>query len=347
MNNGRPVAPEGYEPPAGQLALRVEPVAPRGGSPVARAVFGVLWSSVGSAFVPVAPVLANMLVAFGATLAYGNAGRRGQVMSLLAAVAAGAASTYFVQGVQGFPMTLVSIACAFALAWALVSGRLRTGVLLFVAALTMLAMIGTDMVSTSLEGTSITALVTSVVDEVVDSSVGSLDLEGKTALLEARDELLVYWPTIYFAVAATMALCSLLGARMAARASDVATPSLIEAIIAYDVPLWVAVLFALGAIAQMVGPSLPAWQDALTMVGANVVMSTRIALAQQGLSVLQWWMREHRVGWSARALVVLVAVWLEMAFALASAVGLLDVAVNFRHLKRERPDLVLGPTGER
>ena len=346
MNSKRPVAPEGFEPRGGQLAVRGQH-GPSGISSKTRTVFGVVWSLIGSTFVPVVPVLSNVLIAFGATLAYGNGGRRGQIISLLAALVAGGVSTYLTLDVYGLPMTLVSVACAFTLSWALVSGRFNTSWLLVAAAAVTAAMIGIDTVSTSLQGTTITNVVANVVDKVVEASIGSLDLEGTTALLETRDQMVMYWPTIYFVVGASTAVCSLLGARVAARASNVQVVSGLEAIAHYDVPLWVAVLFALGVAAQLLGPHLPAWREEVAMVGANVIMITRLALAQQGLSVLQWWLREHNVRWFTRTFAVFAAVWLEMLFALASVVGLLDVAMNFRRLDRGRPDLVPRPSGER
>ncbi len=264
---------------------------------------------------------------------------------MLVVMTASVTTAYLLLGIMAVPSTMVEVLCAHALACELVAGRLRTnGLLLEVVVLTF-SMIGIDMVSASMQDTSITELITTMVNQTVEVAMESVDLEGTAALLETRDSLVAYWPTLYFLVAAGVALCSLLGAWMGAKLSGVSVPA--GAIARFDVPLWVAVLFALGVAAELLGPVLPARQTEVAMVGANVVLCARIVLAQQGLSVLQWWMSERKVAWVARTSIVLIAVWLELSFALASVAGLVDVAVNFRGLKRGRPDLVQRSAGER
>ena len=340
-NSKRPVVPQGLKAHTNQLAVREE--VSRGRSPKSRFVFGLIWCFIGSAFVVSAPVLANVLIAFGATIAVTNGGTRERVITLSAALAVGTLCTYLLFGAYNVPMAVIAIVCACGIADAYVRDRVNAGSLLLVAASVTWAMLGTDMVSTSLQGTSIAELITSEVDAVVESNVGSLDLDGTAALLEARDSMVSYWPTLYFVVGLSMVVCSVLGSWLGVRTGGGSSKDLI---VRYDVPLWVAELFALGVAAQLLGPLLPNWQDEVSTIGANVVMCTRIALAQQGLSVLQWWMRERRAKWSMRTLVVMLAVWLELSFALASVVGLLDVAVNFRHIERGRPDLLPRPRQE-
>jgi 1-acyl-sn-glycerol-3-phosphate acyltransferase len=106
-------------------------------------------------------------------------------------------------------------------------------------------------------------------------------------------------------------------------------------------------LFALGVAAQLLGPVLPSWQKEVATVGANVVMCCRLVLLQQGLSVLQWWMREHRVPVFTRVFLLLMALWLEMSFALTSIAGILDVIFNLRHIPRRRPQFAPWSARER
>lgn len=344
MNDKRPAVPERSSAESRQLA------ATRDGSSSgrdvrSRLVRGMIWCLIGSALVAVVPVLANVMVAFGAAIAMSGGGRRERAAAYLGGIAMGCASTGLLVGAYDLPMTVTSVLCACAVADGVVRDRLRTGSLLLLVTAVTWAMMGTDMVSTSLQGTSIGELVTNVVNPVVEASEGSLDLSGTAALIEARDAMVVYWPTLYFVVGVALALSSLLGSLMGARASGAGVRA--GMLVRYDVPLWVAVVFALGVAIQLVGPHLPSWQDGVAMVGANVVMCARLALAQQGLSVLLWWMAERRAPSVARAMAVLAALWLEMSFALTSVVGLLDVGLNFRHMERRRPDLVRGPGGER
>lgn len=345
MNSKRPVVPEGLSSHDRQLAVYETPQATSGGSPRPSRIVGLVWCSVGSALVPLVPVLSCALAAFGMAVLISGGGRREQIMALLVALVAGLTGTYLLFGVYGLPMTALSVLCAFALARELAMGRLRSGGLIAEAAAVSLAMVGVDMVSTSLQGTSITELITDVVNQAVEMSTESLDLDGVTAVLETRDSLLVYWPTVYFVVGTGIALCSLFGAWLGVRTSGGRVePGVIAR---FDVPLWVAELFALGVVADVLGPRLPQWQREVAMVGANVVMCTRIVLAQQGISVLLWRLRERGAAWPRRAILAFLALWLEMSFALMSIVGIVDVAVNLRHLERNRQDLSLWPARER
>jgi hypothetical protein len=299
---------------------------------------GIVWCVAGSVLLSMMPVLSCAIIAFGAVQVIGSGSRREQVLAFLVSLVAAVGDTWLLAGVQDLPMSILSVVCAFALAAGLVSGRLRTGWLLLAVAAIQMVMIGVDTMSTSLQGTTITQLITDVVDQVVAGYMDSVDLDGTAVLLETRDELVAYWPSIYFAVAAGIALSSLAGSWLGAKASGVAVePGMIRR---YDVPLWVAELFAVGVVAQLLGPHLPQGQERVAVVGANVVMCTRVALAQQGLSVLSWLLHERGVHAPARVLAMMVAVWLELSLAPASVAGLLDVVVNFRRLERGRPDLI-------
>lgn len=338
MSGKRPVVPEGFESSQTALAVRDEGQRPSGMGTGQRLFSGVVWCLGGSVLLSMMPVLACTLIAFGAAQVIGTGSLRGQVLVLVAAIAAACADAFLLGGVYDIPMSVCSIVCAFAMAALLMTGRLSTGKVLVAVAAIQAAMIGIDTVSTSLQGTSITALITDVVDQVVKGYMGSVDLDGMATLLETRDQLVAYWPTIYFLVAAGIVLCSLAGAWLGTRASGLPTKA--GMISRYDVPLWVAVLFAVGVVVQLLGPYLPVGQEQAAMVGANVVMCTRIALAQQGLSVLLWLLRARGVHAPARVLALLVALWVELSLALVSVVGLLDVILNFRRLERGRPDLV-------
>ena len=344
MSSKRPVVPEGLDRSTNQLAVRKDDQNPseRGTRP--SFVLGIVWCAIGSAFLPLASVFANVLIAFGMTIALAGTKRYEQTVVLPVALVAATVAALTLFGVYAIPTTVISVLGAYALAWATVSGRLRTGVFLLVAIAIGCAGACSDAVMTSMQGTSVPELMAQAVDEVVESSMASLDLEGTAAILEARDTVLAYWPTMYFVVGLANALCALLGTWMGSKASRL--PVQEGMIVRYDVPLWVGVVFACGVAVELLGPRLPLWQEGSAMVGANMVMCARIALAQQGLSVLQWRMRGRSVVHPARILAVIAALWLEMSFALASVVGLLDVAVNFRHLKRGRPDILPRPRQE-
>lgn len=345
MSSKRPVVPEGLDRSTNQLAVRKDDQSPSKRSTRPSFVLGIVWCTIGSAFLPLASVFADVLIAFGMTIAMVGAKRREQMLVLPIALVAATVAAYMLFGVYAISTTVISVLGAYALSRANVTGRLHTGVFLLVAIAIGFAGACGDALMTSMHGTSISELMAQTVDEVVETSMASLDLEGTAAVLEARDTVLAYWPTMYFVVGLANALCSLLGTWMGSKASRL--PVQEGMIVHYDVPLWVGMLFACGVAVELLGSHLPMWQEESAMIGANVVMCARIALAQQGLSVLQWRMRGLSVVHPARVLAMIAALWLEMSFALASVVGLLDVAVNFRRLKRNRPDLIPRPTEER
>ncbi len=345
MNSKRPVAPKGYGDPSRELAVTGDVRPPSGTDGRRVLIVGLVWCLVSSTGIMVAPIFSCGAIAFGMVILMRVLGRMGDVISLLVPVGASCVGTSLVASVLDIPFAVVMAICSFVMAKLVESGRLRTGVLLVVAALAAAAMLGIDTVSTTMQGTSISQVIANVVNEVVESSADTLDLEATAALLRARDQVVVLWPAIYFVCGLGMALCALAGSALGLRAAG--APVAAGAASRYDVPLAVVVLLAVGIAAQLLGPRLPLWADEVTICGANAVLCARLCLAQQGLSVLLWWVRERRVNVLPKVLAILAGVWLEMSFALASAVGLIDTMVNFRHLERKRPDLVAWPTQQR
>ena len=345
MNSNRPVIPEGLDRNAAALAVRDDEQGPSGRSSTPSTVFGAFWCSVGIALFPEASVLSSALVAFGAAVVVGSGTRRTQALALLAAIAVGSVAAYLLFGVRALPMTVISALGACAIGWGYVTGRLHAGGLLLASAVLGGAGAGIDSVLASMHGSSITSLLTESVNKVVEMNEASADLDSMTAVLWARDAFLAYWPTMYFVVGLGNVLCATYGARKGVQVMRLREDAGLLA--SYDVPLWLIVVFVLGVVIELLGPHLPAWQETSAMVGANVVACARVALGLQGIAVLLWWMKERRASGFAKALAVIVAVWLELSFALASIAGLMDVVANFRSLERKRPSLNLGPAKER
>lgn len=345
MNDRRPVVPEGFDRADTQLVLRedVESLSKRAAR--VRLALGVTWCVLGSAFVPMAPVASNVLLAFGMASVMSGTGLRERVACLLLSLAVSCGLGYVLAGAGSLPLTVLSVACAFGLSWVLVEGRLRTWQVVVASVFGTGATLTADVISASLAGTSVTELVTKVVNDAVEANLESLDLSGTTALLETRDSLLALWPTLYFAVVLGLVACTLVGAWLGARTSGVAVePGLMAR---FDLPLWVALCLGVGIVVELAGSLLPAWQEEVQGVAANVVACSRILLAAQGLSVLIWMLRARGVPPLVRLSVVMLGFWLELSFALTSVVGLADMALNFRHLERRRPSLSVGPSRER
>lgn len=345
MNSNRPVTPEGLDRNAPTLAVRDDEQGPSARSPIPSTLLGAFWCSVGIALFPEASVLSSALVAFGAAVVLGSETRRTQALAMLIATVVGSVVALLLFGVRPLPMTLVSTLGAYAIGWGCVTGRLGAGGLLLTSAALGLVGAGIDSALASMQGGSITSLLTEAVDKVVEMNEATADLDGMTAVLWAKEVFLAYWPTMYFVVGLTNVLCALYGAQTGARTMGVRDDE--GLMVRYDVPLWAVVVFALGVAIELLGPVLPIGQETSAMVGANVVMCARIALALQGIAVLRWWMKERGVSRLARTAAVLAALWLELSFALASIAGLLDVAANFRSLERRRPSLIPGPAKER
>lgn len=310
-----------------------------------RRILGLVWCSLGSAFAVTVPVLSNVLLTFGAAVAMCDGTRKERLVTLVVALTTGCLAAFLLMGPYEIPAAIIPIVGGYALARWMVLGRLDTNRFVVAATLVACLMMGVDVISTSLQGTSVPEVFATAVDGVVEQNIDSLDLSDTAVLLESRDSVLAYWPTMYYVVGLAVAICSVLGARTGIRMSRRAPEA--GMLQRFDVPLWVPLLFAAGVFAGLVAPHLPVWADEVAMVGANVVMCARLVLAQQGISVLLQLMSNKGVARPLRTMVVIVAVWLEMSFALTSIVGLLDVGLNFRHIKRERPDLIPRPTEER
>ena len=96
MSDRRPVVPEGLDSTTTQLAVREE--TPQSGKNTTRGlIYGLVWCSVGSALVPMAPVIACVLVAFGAAVVIG---RREQALVLVAGLVAGFLGSFLLFGVH-------------------------------------------------------------------------------------------------------------------------------------------------------------------------------------------------------------------------------------------------------
>lgn len=347
MNAKRPVAPEGFEPStSNKLAVLGSFPSSPGRSAKRSLIMGLVWCFIGSACLPLAPLVANVLVAFGMVVAMQKRSVRQRGLVLLVPLVAGAASAYLLFGVREIPSTLLAVLCSYAVAWLYDVRKLTTGRFLLVTLAVTAVMVGIDVITTTQAGTSIGETFAETVNMVVDDALGaeSVDLDTTAALLEVKDLMMGYWPTIYFATGLGMVICSLVGAFMAVRSRG---ERRVGGLSRYDVPLWVSEVFALGIAADLLSTRLPGESATAAIVGANVVLVCRIVLAMQGISVLLWWLRERRRSVASQAVIVMAALWVEMSFALTSMVGLLDTIMNFRHIHRGRPDLVLRPRQER
>ena len=339
------MAPEGIDRQNYQLMVREHTDRPSERSTRPRRILGLAWCSIGSAFVVMAPVLANVLIAFGAAVAMCDGTRRERLLTLVVALSTGCVAAFLLMGPFEIPAAIIPIAGGYALARWMVLGRLDTNRSIAVAAVVACLMLGIDVISTTMQGTSVTDVFATAVDGLIEQNIDALDLNETAVLLESRDQVMAYWPTMYFGVGLGIMACSVFGAWLGVRTSNQAPEA--GMLQRFDVPMWVPLLFSAGVVVELVAPHLPSGQDVATMVGANIVMCARLVLAQQGISVLLRLMSNKGVTKSLRMLIVMVAVWLEMSFALTSIVGLLDVGLNFRHLERERPDLIQRPARER
>jgi hypothetical protein len=275
-------------------------------------------------------------VARGIALGVAGGGTTGWVACSLVALAAGGAYAGITLGLTQVWSVACSVVCATLVVWLCHRRKADALHLLLLAAGVAAALVSADLVSTAQAGTSISEVIESVVQQVLALDTHEVDVEVTQILLETRDQLLIYWPSLYAGVGAGLVACSVIGAWGAARAGGA---SLAGVILFFDVPLAVAVLFGLGVVAQLLAQVLPLRADLLVMAGANVVMCCRIALAQQGLSVILWHLHERRLPGALRIMLVLMAAWAEVLIALMSVVGLLDVGFNLRHLARNRPSL--------
>lgn len=326
MGGVRRGTPEGH----GSLMPLGSPQSTR--RPSLSAPFGVVYCALGGVIASSSmPVVAPALLGYGLLSALSGDRLSWKVAAPVAALAVAVAFSA-PYGVSAVTSALLTCLASFVVAGVCVRGRMTPGVGCVLAAGMTLAHLGAEAVLASLAGTSLPAVMQGVIETFLQglelSSVdGVIQLQVLNTLLD------VLWPMAYVLMGVSEVVLSVVGVWLAVSRQEEAkakVPRLSE----FDLPLWVVGILVAGIAVlavQLTTPSLAS--SGIIMVSANVVLGLRFALALQGLGVLTWF-AHTRISSMTRVLLYMLALYLEMQFFVLTAVGLVDVWVNFRHLQR-------------
>lgn len=300
--------------------------------PSLSAPFGVVYCALGGVIAASStPVVAPALLGYG--LVSVLSGDRlswkvaAPVSALALAVVFGAYS-----GMGAIFSALMTCLASFVVVGVCAKGRMTPGMGVILAALMTFAHLGAEAALAALAGTSLPA----VMQGVIDGFLQGLELTSVNGVVELQllSSLLdVLWPMAYVLMGATEVVLSAAGVWLAvSRQEDgiAKVPRLTE----FDLPLWVVAALVAGIAVLVVQLTVPAVaSSSVTMLSANVVLGLRFALALQGLGTLMWLVRS-RLTPPTRVMVYMLALYLEVQFFVLTAVGLVDVWANFRHLQR-------------
>jgi hypothetical protein len=273
--------------------------------------------------------LGVVMVAFGATLSLGE--RKTPWLLPLACATCGLTS--LILNPWQLPLGLVACVVAGALAVAVRSGRAGTGFACALALGSALALLACDAgVALSTGATSIAEVFEQSARELEQAARGSQNLGMRDQLEVSLQMMRQYWPMTYLVAGLLQMVCAYAGTRVASAAAQRVEPR--PRLADYDVPIWVAVLYLASALVSLAATYVPGVPEVVSFVGANALAAARVALMIQGAAVAAWFLDEHDVGGLAKAVVVLLAAWLEVSLVVTSVVGLVDVVVNLRGIRR-------------
>lgn len=327
QDTGRPPAPEGMESPSTQLVryegeLRQVRTAPPS--------HGIVWCVVGALLGTVAPPFAAYFAALGCAMLSGGDAR----ILRVAVVTSPLCVLGLLLGAEA-PDVLVGISSYLAgCLIGVVVARRGTSVTALTIAVVALgcALIAIDVWRASLAETSLESVLSTELDAVVDAYAQQTGIAGTSALETAREVAMMLWPMSYLLIAAFSAICALLGARAGLRRAGTDSPRL--PLSRLDSPLWVVGVLAGSILAVSLGVLMGEGGRRVVMIGLNALMVVRVVLALDGMGVIAWFFVRMGVGRLGMALILALAVNIELSLPIVSGLGLVDFWANFRRLAR-------------
>lgn len=290
----------------------------------------VIFIAMGAFLTSMIPLAGTVLMAYGVRGMSDTQGRRGFGIAALMVAALVA-----VTGVSSIELMVAMIPPALAvlgIVWCMRDRRANpTAVIITIAALGCVAL-ALDAAQAASTGTSISKVIIDYIFEVVRESAGN-DAQTELVLEQVEPVLALFWPLAYMLSGAIDAFAAGVGSHlMSVRTSgDARVPNIAR----FDAPLWCVGVLALAILGT--GASfldIPA-AEIIRTVCVTVLMSIRFVFAAQGLGVASAVLSRSRLGCIALVPAIIVLFWLETMFMIVSIVGLIDVWVDFRHLRRE------------
>lgn len=291
--------------------------------------WGVAWTVVGMLCVLVQPTLGYIAGAYGASVLVsdGKHGSRVLYVLLAACVAACSLIDFAFDGWRGgadvLMNSLLMAIVVLCMSKAMAGGRASSRICL-VALVASCAYLAIAEMEAVLAGTTMAQTVDGVVQQLQSIET---TISNRAQLGTAISAVNQFWPMVFVMLACTWVAAAYVGARLGLGKVDES-----NLFSHFEVPLWCMGLLLSGVVVLIAARIFPWWASQLTLVGANVAMSVRVALAVQGLALLSWFMQRHHIVGIVQAVVFLAAASLEVTFFVMSVVGLVDVWANFRNL---------------
>ena len=294
---------------------------------------GYVMCAVGGAATSFMPVLSGALVGFGVLTMAGKK-RSDLPMAIVTCLVAAVVAGVVTAGIASIE-SIASCVLALAVAVVVTLGLMGPGPACLIVAVGTALILGADSVMAALAGSSITEMVSGV----VDAYVSTLETTPETSAVApmVREMMGTYWPLSFVILSIGTCLFSWIGATLAIRSRGIAElyP---RPFFEFDLPLWPVAVLVAAILGAALGQGLGQENGALvSMVSLNTIMSLRFAFAIQGFAVLTWFVGTRRIPAIIAIVLTFAAFYLEMRFIIMSIVGLADIWLNFRRLRRGAP----------
>ncbi len=286
--------------------------------------------AVGAVLTSTAPFAGTILMAYGVRGFSDTLGNRGFGIATLMVAALVA-----VTGVTSVDLMVAMVPAALSVIGIVWCMRKRhasaTAVILTIAAVGCMTL-AVDAVRSALAGTSLQDELLGYVFEALREIAGT-DVQTELTIEQVKPVLSALWPLAYMLSAAMDAFAAGVGSHlMSVRTSgDARVPNVAK----FDAPLWCVGVLALAILG--LGASfmdLP-FAEVIRTVCVTVLMSIRFVFAAQGLGVASSLLARARLGCVLLVPLIICLIWLETMFLVLSIVGLIDVWVDFRRMRRE------------
>lgn len=280
----------------------------------------------GMSAVVAGPFIASILSSYGIILASQKDGLKAQLSATLVGCLSAILVGIFL-GMNYVPAALISILVSSGYVAAHSKKIASMQLECLVVLLGTLALLAVDAVIAWQSGQTLQAYVQTIIQTSL-SALGSATPDASIEYAVTLSTFLEYWPMAYL----VQVLCMIVGARIGVRAvqrkyqvqqKDFPVRDL-------SMPWWVSLAFVAGVILMAVGPRFGFLSELMMLVGRNVLMAARLALAIQGIAVVLRVLSTMEIGHIGTFLVVIAAALIEKEFFFLSALGFVDTFAKFR-----------------
>lgn len=295
-------------------------------------VFGLGWCVVGGATMAVGTIVPCFFVGFGVAAASYGRDRKTRATCFVATIAAVCVACMVAYGGIDASSVIQCLA-SFAIACLVVDDKVSVTAESAIIGAAFLALLVSDVIGAQAAGTTVQAAMGALFDEASAQLATGAAQIAPGQIAQAKDLFMKLWPMCYMTAAALTVLVAHAGARFVML--GLAAPRRKRFYLSgFDAPLWAVALLAVGLVLVALGWIVPQAPPEVIVAGACAVMTARCYFLLQGIGVLAHLLDRTGMGRLTRALIILVALDLEVSFFVMSIWGLIDVWANFRRLDR-------------